>query len=149
MVTSFNRKDLASFGNYLLSDARKATFEGWDDLNSNFDDALLAEVRPEDFYNWMDIQEKTFIDNESYAEKTHESKRLASIIKDKFATRKDLDNFFNLISDKNKLIYDEIDSIKTKLAKWDIRFGNDQDAKMRLAVDSFPTLDLSFMNKKK
>ena len=65
MVTSFNRKDLASFGNYLLSDARKATFEGWDDLNSNFDDALLAEVRPEDFYNWMDIQEKTFIDTDN------------------------------------------------------------------------------------
>lgn len=60
MVTYFNRKDLVSFGSYLLSEKRKAMFQ------SSFDDAIkngvqnplpvedsLKEVHHADIENWI------------------------------------------------------------------------------------------------
>jgi len=60
MVTYFNRKDLVSFGSYLLSEKRKAMFQ------SSFDEAIkngvqnplsveesLKEVHHADIENWI------------------------------------------------------------------------------------------------
>jgi hypothetical protein len=55
MVTYFNRKDLVSFGNYLLSDERKERFK----INPNFRNGellkeRLSQVHHADVENWMD-----------------------------------------------------------------------------------------------
>jgi len=62
MVTYFNRKDLVSFGSYLLSEKRKARFEDWNVPDKNGNVALsslsveerLKEVWHADVENWID-----------------------------------------------------------------------------------------------
>lgn len=63
MVTYFNRKDLVSFGYYLLSEKRKARFEqsyGEPDKNGNVSassipvEDRLKEVWHADVENWID-----------------------------------------------------------------------------------------------
>jgi len=53
MVTSFNRKDLVSFGNYLLSEERRELFKQHPDLGENQLEERLANVHHADFSNWM------------------------------------------------------------------------------------------------
>jgi len=65
MVTYFNKKDLVSFGSYLLSEKRKAMFQ------SSFDEAIkngakipfpvedsLKEVHHADIENWIEISKE-------------------------------------------------------------------------------------------
>lgn len=51
MVTYFNKKDLVSFGAYLLSDERKARVE-----SSGKAEVMLNEVSDADLENWLEIQ---------------------------------------------------------------------------------------------
>ena len=59
MVTYFNRKDLVSFGSYLLSETRKARYESAtkEALKEGFDIAptedRLKEVSHADVENWI------------------------------------------------------------------------------------------------
>jgi len=60
MVTYFNKKDLVSFGSYLLSEKRKAIYElaTKEFLDNGFDIAptedRLKEVGHSDIENWID-----------------------------------------------------------------------------------------------
>ena len=62
MVTYFNRKDLVSFGSYLLSETRKARYESvtQEALYEGFDIAptedRLKEVSHADVENWIEDQ---------------------------------------------------------------------------------------------
>jgi len=132
MVTSFNRKDLVSFGNYLLSDARREMFvEGEHKLSL---EERLCMVHHADVCNWLDIQEKTFVenDNERYF-LTNTSGVLKSNVKFDFATQKDLDNFFSLIIDKEKLVYDEIDKLRKEMTL---------EIRCQMATEKLPSIDV-------
>lgn len=63
MVTYFNRKDLVSFGSYLMSEERKALLEQsyQDDLADGVESPLSVEERMKDVYhsdieNWLSKQ---------------------------------------------------------------------------------------------
>jgi hypothetical protein len=56
MVTYFNRKDLVSFGNYLLSDKRRKLFEETESSLSI--DERLKEVHHADVENWKEEIER-------------------------------------------------------------------------------------------
>lgn len=65
MVTYFNRKDLVSFGSYLLSEKRKASFKASyeEKINSGVIDPILPEesmqyVHHSDIQNWLREQEE-------------------------------------------------------------------------------------------
>lgn len=65
MVTYFNKKDLVSFGNYLLSDERKQLFQQAFDMqiisgveNPTPVDEELKNVHHSDLYNWIEKQNK-------------------------------------------------------------------------------------------
>ena len=64
MVTYFNRKDMISFGNYLLSEKRKSRFYELDkDLRQYGNDFIPAEQRLKevfhvDFENWLHDNKK-------------------------------------------------------------------------------------------
>ena len=64
MVTYFNRKDLVSFGSYLLSEKRKSRFvESYKEkIRSGIDNPLsveesLSNVHHADVENWLEEQE--------------------------------------------------------------------------------------------
>jgi hypothetical protein len=52
MVTYFNKKDLVSFGNYLLSEERKDLFASHPELGSTKLTFRLSCVHDSDFDNW-------------------------------------------------------------------------------------------------
>lgn len=56
MVTYFNRKDLVSFGNYLLSNERRELYKSHPDADKMppLEDRL-ASVNHADIENWTDI----------------------------------------------------------------------------------------------
>lgn len=66
MVTYFNRKDLVSFGNYLLSekrktriiDAHKSAKEEGMNLPDEPDPQQFETVNHADFWNWLDDNKK-------------------------------------------------------------------------------------------
>ena len=65
MVTYFNRKDLVSFGSYLLSEKRKALFQdSFDEMNANGIknqppvDECLKQVHHADIENWIEENKK-------------------------------------------------------------------------------------------
>jgi|DEB19_MinimDraft_2_1074335.scaffolds.fasta_scaffold138996_2 DNA-binding SARP family transcriptional activator len=55
MVTSFNRKDMMSFGKFLLSDGRQGPF--LDNLSEKEADERFRDVTDDDFGLWLDIME--------------------------------------------------------------------------------------------
>ena len=52
MVTYFNKKDLVSFGNYLLSDERRELYKNHPELSEHLEERL-ATVSHADIENWM------------------------------------------------------------------------------------------------
>ena len=64
MVTYFNRKDLVSFGNYLLSKERKIRFdESYEEfMKGNFKpispEEAMENVHHEDVENWIESKRK-------------------------------------------------------------------------------------------
>lgn len=64
MVTYFNRKDLVSFGSYLLSERRKARYEAMNQTAIERGGSLepaedrLKEVSHADLENWLEEQKK-------------------------------------------------------------------------------------------
>ncbi len=53
MVLYFNKRDLISFGNYLLSDERRELYANHPELGDNNLDERLANVNHSDIENWM------------------------------------------------------------------------------------------------
>ena len=62
MVTYFNRKDLVSFGNYLLSDERKERFQNYPEPPSISLEERLRNVTHADIENWMEENKKAVSD---------------------------------------------------------------------------------------
>lgn len=62
MVTYFNRKDLVSFGNYLLSDERKERFQNHPEPPSISLEERLRNVTHADIENWMEENKKAVSD---------------------------------------------------------------------------------------
>lgn len=56
MVTYFNRKDLVSFGTYLMSEKRKARFAATN-INVPLEDRMKV-VHQEDVVNWIESKRK-------------------------------------------------------------------------------------------
>ncbi len=52
MVTYFNKKDLVSFGNYLLSPHRRALFASHPDLGDKYLEERLSQVHHSDIEEW-------------------------------------------------------------------------------------------------
>lgn len=52
MVTYFNKKDLVSFGNYLLSPHRRALFKSHPDLGERNLEERLSQVHHSDIEEW-------------------------------------------------------------------------------------------------
>lgn len=52
MVVYYNKKDLVSFGNYLLSPHRRALFETHPDLGDKDLEERLSQVHHSDIENW-------------------------------------------------------------------------------------------------
>lgn len=59
MVTYFNRKDLVSFGNYLLSEERKTRFEQIESETPV--EERLKQVSHADVENWIESPKDWFI----------------------------------------------------------------------------------------
>ena len=53
MVLYFNKRDLVSFGNYLLSKERRELYKNHPELGETNLEARLAEVNHADIENWM------------------------------------------------------------------------------------------------
>ncbi|WP_322545011.1 hypothetical protein [Elizabethkingia miricola] len=60
MVINFNKKDLVSFGNYLLSEERENSLKQTNKENENFPsyEDRKREVTHADYCNWMDKMKK-------------------------------------------------------------------------------------------
>lgn len=61
MVTTFNRKDMISFGNYLLSGERRQRFINHPDFQGDMIEVRLSEVHHADIENWINSKNKCSI----------------------------------------------------------------------------------------
>lgn len=58
MITYYSQDDMASFGQYLLSEERRSLFSQHPDLgNSNLEERL-SKVHDSDFQNWMLLNQR-------------------------------------------------------------------------------------------
>lgn len=58
MVTYFNKKDLVSFGNYLLSDERGRSFKATEHIHPDSIHQRLSNVHHADIENWKELQKQ-------------------------------------------------------------------------------------------
>mgnify|MGYP003405332498 CR=1 FL=1 len=63
MVTTFNRRDLISFGSYMVSDERLSNYSKYEDDEK---ENRLAQVNQIDFQNWLSLEKKNFIESDGF-----------------------------------------------------------------------------------